>query len=331
MDGIESFERLIKDQEIAEMTNQKINELRHLLVSKVYDGCELLIREIGQIINQHYDDIRHNVDIGKFFLSCGDYYSNLDEERIALKYYHQCHYEKYRIKTPYDGKEVNLLSFRKISTYVLSDLINSEITLSNPLLMNDPFDSIALLWSNQNNWNRFASGVRNNHEYYAAAFKKYRIRSFTRNKITSRKNNLMWAHYADDHKGFCIEYCLMPEIHNTHNIVDLSFSVLQNVNYDKNNDDVLKNRSLSTSDAFASKDKVWNYENEVRLLFFNPNFQKDFETIPLGKSYISAIYFGFKCPEENIRLIKKILGDKIKYYQMKQAKGKIYSLEPTEI
>lgn len=328
MEVIDDFEKLCEVYDLVESVKSKITEIVNLFYANEYAKCASLITNTEPLINDHFEDIHFFVRLNNYFLLCGDCYANLGNEQKAFEYYQRYHFANYRIRGSYSGECVKLLSFRKVSVYALNDLINSEITLADPTLMNDPFDSIALLWSDPNNLNKLSCGIRKTHEYFSASFKSFRIRCFSKNKIYNRQNNLMWAHYADEHKGFCIEYCLMPETHGNFNFSNLSFSLLQNVKYDIDNDDVLHNKTLNTSIAFASKEKVWKYEGEVRLISFNPNYESKFISIGLGKSYISSIYFGYRCPDNHIKLIRNILGERVRYYQMRQAQGKLYTLHP---
>ena len=256
-------------------------------------------------VNPNYEAIRFFIRPNPYFLQCGDLYSNLNNKEKALKYYQLYHFSNYQINSKYCDKEVKLLSFRKISTYSLEDLINNEITVCSPTVMNDPFDSIALLWASQENLKRLGKGLRQKHEYFSESFKDFRIKSFSKNKITADKNILMWSHYADEHRGFCIEYTFLPQFFEQRDLMKCTFSVLRDISYDQNSDDILKHTSITTTQAFATKAKCWRYEGEVRLIHFNPHQKGDFEKLPLGNSYISAIYFGYRCSDDNIRLIKK--------------------------
>lgn len=79
--------------------------------------------------------------------------------------------------------------------------------------MNDPFDSIANLWSTESNLNNICTEEQHISSY-SKSFQYFRIRSFVANKVTYDtddnilKKILMWSFYANEHKGFCIKYRL---------------------------------------------------------------------------------------------------------------------------
>ena len=51
----------------------------------------------------------------------------------------------------------------------------------------------------------------------------------------------------------------------------------------------------------------WQYENEVRLIVYNPNNTAEHYGIELdNNSEIEAIYFGYRCPDATITTIKNL-------------------------
>ena len=134
----------------------------------------------------------------------------------------------------------------------------------------------------------------------------------------------MWAHYADGHKGFCVEYDFSSEFRKP-------LRSFNRVHYDTVD---LSKDKLSITEAFATKSKEWKYENEVRLISYNCDSNDDHLLIPLdNQSSISAIYFGLKCSEKRISIIRPLLkGKNVKFYKM-EAKGSAipYILKPVLI
>lgn len=68
-------------------------------------------------------------------------------------------------------------------------------------------------------------------------------------------------------------------------------------------------QNITTSNSFALKNKVWEYEDEVRLLSYNIKSESKFLGISLSedescKSKIEEITFGLLCPEEHKKVIK---------------------------
>ena len=123
-----------------------------------------------------------------------------------------------------------------------------------------------------------------------------RICCFTKHQ----KNLLLWAHYADSHKGFCLEF-------------DAKVSPIdqaEKVNYEDSYPEVVYPRRKDKDGiSFAlTKSTDWKYEEEYRLLHFplktNPHGENN-ESVQLSENAIKAIYFGANIDPTHK---KKILG-----------------------
>lgn len=90
---------------------------------------------------------------------------------------------------------------------------------------------------------------------------------------------------------------------------------------------------LNSKTAFFTKSSDWHYENEVRMVSYNPIDGDKYPPFILGKkSYVSAIYFGVNCPTETIDAVKNALsGQSVKYYRMEVNPENIYTLKETEL
>ncbi|WP_157755968.1 hypothetical protein [Prevotella disiens] len=98
-------------------------------------------------------------------------------------------------------------------------------------------------------------------------------------------------------------------------------------------------------DAFFLKGKQWEYENELRLLYFDINGREGYKVIK-AENCIEAVYFGLRCSEEDKTTIMNILKDKklitidleknqtespIKFYQMEVDKEHFGQVKAKEI
>ncbi|MBR6066539.1 MAG: DUF2971 domain-containing protein [Bacteroidales bacterium] len=243
----------------------------------------------------------------------------------------------------------NAYAFRKCNTFLYQSLINDQLNLSSPTTFNDPFDCPILELLNDGT--EISSLIR---QAYKDCLK---IACFTNNiKLPYNKdpkiwfselvkndkkhkedkdeflNSLMWAHYADSHRGVCIKYSFFDSISRLgcedKNIVayfkDVKYSDTDISKYTKN--------TINFDDAFFHKGKEWEYENELRFLYYNLNDHGEHRSIDIPNC-IEAIYFGVKCSEEDKETIKNIMKNKelvkkdqngnilgkepIKFYQMK--------------
>lgn len=135
-------------------------------------------------------------------------------------------------------------------------------------------------------------------------------------------NALMWAHYGNSHRGFCIEY-------NFNNLQELDLKYVEEnsplshqykfdkVNYsDKifslsninpKNDDLIK--------FLFNKSKVWSYEEEYRIVtYLNGKFT-------YNENCLKSIIFGLNMKhEEKEYIINKLCDKEIRFYQMMRKK-----------
>jgi hypothetical protein len=216
--------------------------------------------------------------------------------------------------------ENSFYSFRTVNKYLLSDLINQEITLTSPSEFNDPFDPLLFKFLDFRKKKILQDSVYDIKSLYDA-YEYLKIRCFVRdNKIEddrmefAYKNKLMWAHYADSYKGICIMYRFNPNIRDSQ-VVEKKFSSWHEANYDE-----LKfedKGSANTELLFATKNKSWGYENEIRLLHFNIDCEEKHTQVPLSEigGKIEAIFFGLRCPESDKKTIMKILREKVEYFE----------------
>lgn len=129
------------------------------------------------------------------------------------------------------------------------------------------------------------------------------------------QTNLMWSHYAQNHKGFCVMYCFNETITGKPLLSDV-FKTLIPVKYTKHRIFIpkmiilryLKKRLTSVDKqnildrighSLITKSTVWKYENEWRLIS-----QKVKETIPFP--YAAAIFIGCNADKGDRKRLKQI-------------------------
>lgn len=139
---------------------------------------------------------------------------------------------------------------------------------------------------------------------------------------TSYKNRLMWSHYADSHKGFCIEYDFSEPEDEVLSKLPLP------VFYSENRTQVpwkaaIDNSAENMEEAYAeiikgllTKDKEWEYENEWRILI---GATEDSE---YKMPRVSCIYLGASIEKENRDKVIAIAKERnIPVKQMKVDRG----------
>lgn len=251
-----------------------------------------------------------NKQISNIYTLAGEIYSILELDNEALEYYKRALYYKTFVKTDMEKKDyVHLYSFRRFNEYSLSDLINNEISVSPSKNMNDPFDSIINLWGSEEQLKETCKEHKHI-KNLSRSFDYFRIRSFCNGDTEDALNSLlMWSHYADEHRGYCIKYKLSKHFIKQDENDSFEHMFLKPIIYRKDEDkvDISEMTTINTDLAFATKHESWGYENEVRLIVYNPNKEDAFYGIPLDKdSCIEAIYFGCKCDPKTINTIKNL-------------------------
>lgn len=270
----------------------------------------------------------------KVYFLAGEIFACLGKLDKSEEYYKLYNYNKSFLKSDFEGlKAVKLYSFRSISKYSLGDLVNRTITVCHPSVMNDPFDSPVMLWSDKKNLDNLCS-EKNHVESYSKTFDYFRIRCFS---MCSPKNILMWSHYADNHKGFCIKYRLSNYFINESENELGCHMYLKKVNYTKTKNTKLRIdiKSIDSTLGYATKYKDWKYEKEVRLISYNPMIEGKYNEIELdSESNIEAIYFGYRCSDQDIQTIKNICIERynnINFYKMTLNTTDIYNFNAVKI
>jgi len=231
-----------------------------------------------------------------------------------------------------DNIPSSLFQFRAINKFSLFNLHTNTIWMNTPNNFNDPFDSafamkipvdpifdtplcnsktsiskeecdiIKTIVSKTNNEIN-KKRVKDIKEYYS-------ISCFSENKDSI----LMWSHYADQHKGFCIEYdtrtipsneeykrnLLMPVIYS-HDFLDMYEYWGQHTNI---------NNPYAFHYAATRKSPVWRYEKEWRLIV---------EHEPFNMKFIAPckIFLGAKISQKDEEIVMNFLPTtNVKLYKM---------------
>jgi hypothetical protein len=212
-------------------------------------------------------------------------------------------------------------------------LTDSEVYLASADQFNDPFDAalpfkyrkadltpeniyLKLLETGRRQWDGisetvlqqrcferqfsgdFESGAYWQNEF--SSFKKMLNDSFGILSLTSNSDNLlMWSHYADSHRGFCVGL--------DRNIVfERCGGLIRKVDYPL--DDSLPEIPLfedslhALSVLITTKSQHWTYENEYRIV----NFKKSREVVKLPEDAILEIILGCKMPDTDKIAIHEI-------------------------
>lgn len=236
---------------------------------------------------------------------------------------------------------MKLYKYYSVNKNSISCLVNKFVWYSSPNDFNDPYDT----------------AIIDNDYLREINFNKEKILC-----LSARNDSLlMWSHYCDSHKGFCVEFTdfsdqeifklkekgIFPKDAPNHKLATIrnakpvqykstdeineyvksmpvtEVDFLKLFKSYKNENKVQELVDLIHKSSFI-KHKDWSYEEEYRIINISKN------TIhPPGK--ITGVYFGLKMSSLDKRLIGQILNPEMrgicKLFQMYRPKGS-YTLKP---
>lgn len=214
--------------------------------------------------------------------------------------------------------------------YAFNDIRNRSLSFGSPKLFNDPMDPLIKEWVARKQVHPDSKDDKILYQLIYETLGKIRISCLidplrskkNRNRFTpiiTDCNTLMWAHYADSHRGICIQYRVKPA-----NLIDEESKVVKllDVNYDK---PFPLNGNIPFVDSLCVKGDYWRYEKETRLIMYSRKQLSDYYS---QDGYeIEAVYMGCRIEYEKRDYLKDMLrGTGIKLYQMSFSEDDISKL-----
>ncbi len=191
-------------------------------------------------------------------------------------------------------------------------LKDNKLWLSKFENLNDPFEYKAMFLDTEK-LKSAGCPIEVVEEAYTSIKNLFMITSFT---TTIIDNMPMWAHYANNHKGFCVEY----KVNNPRLIFPISYeedrtaiaSIITNYinianklytgEIKEDNLEYQKYVHIFLHNAFI-KHKSWLYEEEYRLAYTNFNSESITNGISISLQKlgleVESIYIGMKCSKLN--------------------------------
>lgn len=237
-------------------------------------------------------------------------------------------------------------------------LENNTLAFKSPLFLNDPYDCTLDLITfnsppsgyrarlidkhNPNLTNEEKSNLLKQYEQvsdeYLANFVKNGMYENDLSKrglsCFSKINNqiLMWSHYAANHTGICVGFDL-KKLYLSLREVSHPERLVINVQYVKNFEPIeyYKQPKKSIINWLRTKSISWEYEQEIRFVLYDLNFDKSGLDIKnIASSCLTSVFMGNKISEENEILLREILGRKhpnVALYKMHLSKNS-FNLQP---
>lgn len=253
--------------------------------------------------------------------------------------------------------QLECYAYRSVSKYLIDSFKSEKLSMSSPTTFNDPFDCPVLELLNLYG-DDISKLIR---EAYRECLK---ITCFVKNikleplkdknnnlvldengnliRVSKHKNDpdeyrneLMWAHYAKNHTGVCIKYHFRNDITMFADEGKGQIAYFRDIEYTSKISKFAGAGAINMTNAFFAKGKAWEYENELRLLAYDPKGSGDYASID-AKDSIAAVYFGLKCPLKrrarimNILKTKKWVSVKHVYNEMSHRTEEIREEHPVE-
>ena len=237
-----------------------------------------------------------------------------------------------------------LYKYRPINKHTLNMISECEAYFSLPIDFNDPFDCnivpefiytaeeqkefLSNLEKNENITQKEFDDLLNNPEVTLenAWIKTIEnIRNNLRIFCLSEVNNnvMMYSHYADSHKGICLEFLVSG---------DPFFDSLDYVRYPNTfptfhpfHKDIQLIREELKEIEILTKSHSWCYEEEWRIIKDGPN-PSNYKFSP---HILSSVIFGFQTPNSDRSMIEKIVKNMTPSVKLQEAvkKNKSFELE----
>jgi len=224
-------------------------------------------------------------------------------------------------------KFISLSSDISLNNKKLKTLENSSIWLSSYTQLNDPYE-LSGMYIDIDKLTRLGYQA-NDIDYLQRLFEGLKNTMYIASFTDSMTNNLpMWAHYANNHKGFCVKYLVKNKL-SIRNVIyesqriQMARTLEGYIQMDRqhiNEEIEARNTfySILISEIFNLKHISWHSENEYRLLYpseevSSTGFEVSLDEVGLE---ISEVYSGYKCsPDYQCKLdnICSVLG--VKHYR----------------
>lgn len=225
---------------------------------------------------------------------------------------------------------------------IIRDILSDSLTFSNPANFNDPMDPILRAWINIQ---KLETSCKQDKKLYDSVEKiiKSNIRMSCLATPDSNKkwrivhesdivdcSLLMWSHYADMHKGLCIEYKIPPKTLEKYNDENHLLKWCK-VRYraEKTMCDY-----ITLDNALLAKADCWKYEEESRLIYYTKHKcdfylnKKRSDYFTLSGFRVIAVYMGYRIDNKLKAFLKKHLKKKgIPLYEMNFCRDDITRVE----
>lgn len=190
---------------------------------------------------------------------------------------------------------ITLYKYARIDKHLFDGLCEKTNWVADPKSFNDAFE-----FASRSEFDLTEFGISRHKpddihykKYNESVARSYGVVSYTE---LDTNNNLMWAHYADNHKGVCLIFEINPK--ENPNLYKVKYERhLPKINYERTKEAFLDNLlSIATTKSID-----WEYEREWREV----HVFKGKPTPYPGR--LKGIVFGCRCSPSDMRIIWNII------------------------
>ena len=224
---------------------------------------------------------------------------------------------------------------------VINDVLNNSLTFSNPDNFNDPMDPIIKVWLKNRKKESMGKTEKKLFKMLSNILgKNLRVacvassNSDKNGAIQTYCNPLMWAHYANSHKGICVQYDLSDSVFCSHNDENHLLKMC-GIRYREHK---MLNDFITIDNALLAKAYCWEYEHEARLMYYvkdNQEWRKNggvSNYVTLPGFPIKAVYMGCRVHQKVESFLKMALAERnIPLYKMAFKKEDLTKMEAQPI
>ena len=234
-----------------------------------------------------------------------------------------------------------LYRYRPINQYTLDELINYYIFFPAAHRLNDPFELNAYYKEYSADPKSFFKEYEKIGYKVTEGFDWRKVKEIITDKIKgqienrlkkyqnkgvccftkSPKDIRMWSHYAMNHSGLCIGYDIR-KIEQYHKMIEISYEDC--MPKPKNGEDGIIDVDIFFQELIRTKSKVWESENEVRLIH-----EESDKRFFIDDNVIVEIYFGIQTKKEDAETIGRLVYErnpKTKFFKLFKAGNGKYEL-----
>lgn len=183
-----------------------------------------------------------------------------------------------------------IYKFRSNADEYLEDILKSEEFYFNDWEeMNDPLEGFFTYYLEEHTNDEISQIYTDKNEYRICCFSK------------EYKEILLWSHYANNHKGICIEIEVDEESIGKEGIF------LKDIEYEEKLPELLSKEDGKSKDSkilLTKKLKKWEYEEEIRAFYNKSRIEKK-RGIKLQIGKITRIICGVRFSEDDEEKLKK--------------------------